>query len=88
MTTLAHRPTPATRLERIRSHDAPKKYDIRVVDQFYVYCQAVARTQRHRDALREHTYQAMKRSLWTLLIAGGFLFYYLVERVAQAMSLY
>jgi hypothetical protein len=88
MTTFAHRSSPATRPARMRLQAAPKKYDIRVVDQFYAYCQAIARTERHRDEARNRSHQATKRALWTLLIAGGFLFYYLVERLAQAMSLY
>lgn len=60
---------------------------MRIVDRFYAYCQAVAR----RDDLREtlaHSQQAAKRSLWTMLIVGSLLCYYLADRVAQAMSLF
>ncbi len=70
------------------SGSKPKKYDIRVVDHFYVYCQSVARTERHRDDARDRSYESTKRSIWAMLVAGSFLFYYLVERVAQAMSLF
>lgn len=70
------------RLER-----KPNKYDIRVVDQFYAYCQAVTKTSTHREAATQSQH-ATKRSVWIMLITGGFFCYYLVERVAQAMSLY
>lgn len=38
------------------------------------------------DAARSQ--RAMTRSIWTMLVTGAIVFYYLVERVAQAMSLY
>lgn len=57
------------------------------MDQFYAYCQAVSRTAKHRDEARERSHAATKRSVWTMLIAGSFLFYYLLERVAQAMAM-
>jgi hypothetical protein len=65
----------------------PRKYDIRVVDQFYSYCQAVSRTDGHRRAAAESQH-ATKRSFWVALIVGSVLCFYLVERVAQAMSLF
>ncbi len=86
MTTFTHWQSPANRLARTPVQATLKKYDLRIVDQFYVYCQAVARTEKHHDEARARAYQATKRTLWTLLVAGGFLCYYLVERVAQAMS--
>lgn len=70
------------------SGSKPKKYDIRVVDQFYVYCQAVARTEKLRDEVHDRSHGAVKRSICAMLIAGSFLFYYLMDRVAQAMSLF
>lgn len=88
MTTFAQWRSPSNRVEMAWSGSKPKKYDIRVVDQFYVYCQTVARTERHRDEVHDRSYESTKRSIWAMLIAGSFLFYYLVERVAQAMSLF
>lgn len=88
MTTFAQWRSPSNRVEMAWSGSKPKKYDIRVVDQFYVYCQTVARTERHRDEAHDRSYESTKRSIWAMLIAGSFLFYYLVERVAQAMSLF
>ena len=50
MTTFEHWRAPSSRFAPARSDRKPtKKYDIRLVDQFYVYCQALARTERHRD---------------------------------------
>ena len=60
---------------------------MRVIDHFYSYCNAVARADRHRDTAVESQH-ATKRRLWGTLIAGSVLCYYLVERVAQAMSLF
>lgn len=62
-----------------------KKYDMRLVDQFYVYCQAVARTERHRDETCRRTRVSARRQIWSAVIGAALLFYYLVERVAQAM---
>jgi hypothetical protein len=62
-----------------------KKYDIRLVDQFYLYCQALARTARHRDDAYNRSLVKARRQLWSALIGAALLFYYLVERVAQAM---
>jgi hypothetical protein len=79
--------SPSSRLTGARFERKPNKYDIRVVDQFYAYCRAVSSTDTHRkDAVRSQ--RAMVRNIWTVLITGAFLCYYLVERVAQAMSLY
>lgn len=87
MTTFEQWRSPSSRLTSARFARKPNKYDIRVVDQFYAYCRAVSRTDAHReDAARSQ--HATKRSIWTMLISGGFLCYYIVERVAQAMSLY
>jgi hypothetical protein len=55
-----------------------------VVDQFYDYCRAVSRTDAHRDETAR-LQRTTRRHLLTVLVTGAFLFYYLVERVAQAM---
>ncbi len=87
MTTFAHRHASSARLERAWIAPPPKKYDIRVVDQFYAYCQAVSHTAKHRDDAQDRAHEATKRSIWAMLVAGSLLFYYLVERVAQAMAM-
>jgi hypothetical protein len=86
MTTYAQWRSPAGRPE-IGSGDNLRKYDIRVVDQFYSYCQAVSRTDQQRAAAAK-SHEAMKIKLWKTLIAGSLVCYYVVERVAQATSLY
>lgn len=63
-----------------------RKYDTRVLDQFYAYCSAVAHADRHRETAVQ-LQRAAQRRLWALLIGASILGYYLVERVAQAMSL-
>ena len=87
MTTFAQWRSPSNRVATTRLDAPPRKYDLRLVDQFYVYCSAVANTDRHREAAAELEH-ATKRRLWTILIAAGVLGYYIVERVAQAMSLF
>lgn len=87
MTTFTHRRAPFVRSGQAWVAPPPKKYDIRVVDQFYAYCQAVSRTAKHHDEARDRSHAATKRSLWAMLVAGSLLFYYLVERVAQAMAM-
>jgi hypothetical protein len=82
MTTFAQWSKPA-RLVPARLDRRPKRYDIRVVDQFYGYCQAVARTHRHRDEAQLQSQFATRRSLATLVLAGGLLCYYLLERLSQ-----
>ena len=86
MTTYAQWRSSSSRLE-IEPDSMPRKYDIRVVDQFYSYCQAVSRTDQQRAAAAR-SQQAMKLNFWKFVIAGSLVCYYLVERVAQAMSLY
>ena len=88
MTTFAQWRSRSSRPESARCELKPRKYDIRLVDQFYAYCQAVARTEGHREEAAAKSQHATKRSIWTMLVAGSFLFYYLLERVAQAMSLF
>jgi len=66
----------------------PWKYDIRVVDQFYDYCQAIACTDRHRDEAHARLRNGLKRSIWSILVASSFLFYYVMDRAAQAMALF
>lgn len=86
MTTFEQWRSPSNRLTAARVGRRPNKYDIRVVDQFYAYCRAVSRTDAHReDSARSQ--RMTKRNLLTILVTGAFLFYYLVERVAQAMLL-
>lgn len=87
MTTFERWRSPSSRLAAARFERKPNKYDIRVVDQFYSYCRAVSSTHTHRDEAAQ-SQRAMKRNLWTTLVTSGVLFYYLLERVAQAMSLY
>ena len=87
MTTFAHWRSPSSRQATARLDATPRKYDLRVVDQFYVYCSAVASADRQREAAAESQY-ATRRRLWTILIAATTLGYYVVERVAQAMSLF
>jgi hypothetical protein len=85
MTTFEQWRSPSNRPPGVRVGRKPSKYDLRLVDQFYAYCRAVSRTDAHReDSARSQ--RATKRSLLTILVTGAFLFYYLVERVAQAMS--
>jgi hypothetical protein len=61
-----------------------KKYDIRLVDQFYAYCQALAHAERHRDEACHRARVMARRHLWSALAGAALLFYYLVERVAPA----
>lgn len=84
MTTFEHGSRAARRFHA--AHGKPKKYDIRLVDQFYVYCQAVAHTHRHRDQALVQSQFATRRSLGALLFAGGIFCYYLLERIAQLIS--
>lgn len=86
MTTFERWRDPSSRFATARGDRRPmKKYDIRLVDQFYVYCQALARNERHRDEAYNRSRVWAKRQLWSTLIGAALLFYYLVERVAQAM---
>jgi hypothetical protein len=87
MTTFAQWRSPSSRLETGRLDVTPRKYDIRVVDQFYSYCQTVSRTDQQRAAAAR-SLQTAKLKFWRVLVAGSLLSYYVVERVAQAMSLY
>ena len=87
MTTFAHWRSPSGRTAIDRPIGKPRKYDTRVVDQFYSYCQAISRTDGQREAAAESQH-ATKRSYWVALIVGSVLSFYLLERVAQAMSLY
>ena len=84
MTTFAHWRSLSSRMAIDRPDFTPRKYDIRVVDQFYCYCQAVSRIDGHRETAAQSR-QAIKRSIWAMLIGGSFLFYYLTDRVAFAM---
>ena len=72
MTTFAQWRSPANRFIQARLERKPRKFDIRVVDHFYAYCQAVSRTDRYRQTVAR-AQRAAKRTLWTMLIAGGFL---------------
>lgn len=87
MTTFEQWRSPSNRLTSVKAGRKPNKYDLRVVDQFYAYCQAVSTT----DAYREESARSQRdarHNFWTMLASAGFLFYYLAERVAQAMGLY
>ena len=64
-----------------------KRYDIRVVDQFYGYCQALARTHRHRDEAQLQSQFATRRSIGTLVLVGVPVCYYLIERFSQFAGL-
>ena len=87
MTTFAHWRSPSSRTAIDRPDGKPRKYDTRVVDQFYCYCQAISRTDGHREAAAQ-SHHATKHSFWVALLVGSVLCFYLLERVAQAMSLY
>jgi len=63
----------------------PRKYDLRIVDHFYGYCDAVARTHRHRDEARLQSQLATRRSLASMILGGGLLFYYILERISQVI---
>ncbi len=78
---------PGARLEPARPDRKQKKYDIRVVDQFYGYCEAVARTHRHRDEAQLQSQFSTRRAIGTLLVASGMLCYYLVERFSHFIPL-
>jgi hypothetical protein len=72
--------------ESARPVPKPKKYDIRVIDHFYVYCESVAYMHRHRDEARVQSQFATRRAIATLVLAGGLLCYYLLERIPQVLS--
>ena len=79
--------SPSAKLLPARPDRKPKRYDIRVVDQFYGYCQAVERTHRHRDKAQVQSQFATRRNLGAMVLAGVLLCYYLVERFAQVAGL-
>lgn len=85
MTTFARWQSPSSRFASARPEVRPQKFDHRVLDHFYAYCSAVASADRHRAAAAgaQHT---TRRRLWAMLIGASLLGYYLLERVAQAMS--
>ena len=87
MTTFAQGSRLGTRVGAARAATQAKKYDIRVVDQFYGYCDAVARTHRHREHARARSQFATRRAIVAMVFVGGMLCYYLLERVAQFVSL-
>lgn len=80
MTTFAQWRSPNYRLGLSRAERAPKHYDLRLIDQFYAYCQAIARTERYREAAGQPR-SVPWRTLWAIMIAGAFLGYYLFERI-------
>jgi hypothetical protein len=84
MTTFEQWSRPGTRPEPVRPG---KKYDIRVLDQFHGYCEAVARAHRHRDEAQVQSQFATRRGLATMVLMGGVMCYYLLERVFQLASL-
>ena len=86
MTTFAQWRSPFGRLQADAARVPARKYDTRVVDQFYAYCQAVARIDEHRATL-SRSWAVSKRVIWIALLAGSYLFYYMMERAAHAASL-
>jgi len=86
MTTFAQWRSPNYRLGLSRAEHAPKHYDLRLVDQFYAYCQAIARTERYRQAA-EQTRNVPRRTLWAIMIAVAYFGYYLFERLGALMLL-
>ena len=87
MTTFAQWRSPGGRSATARPEARPRKYDMRVLDHFYAYCSAVSRADRHRE-VADRSQRATQRHLWVIVVSAGVLGYYLVERVAQAMSLF
>ena len=87
MTTFLQWRSPGCPLERARSERPLKSYDIRIVDQFYAYCQAVARTEQHRATVGQSRLTP-QRTLWAIMVAGAFLGYYLLERLNSFASLF
>jgi hypothetical protein len=85
MTTFEQSPA-ATRRFRSTRATSPRKCDVRVLDHFYAYCESVARAHRHRDEARVQSQFATRRAIATLVLAGGFLCYYLLERFSQVLS--
>ena len=81
MTTSGQWNSSAGRSERSRQ---PKKYDIRILEQFYRYCVAVARIHKHRGEALERSQLGTRRKICAVLAAGGLLCYYLLERIAAA----
>jgi hypothetical protein len=88
MTTFEQWRAPSSRLPIVSPERPLKKYDIRVVDQFYAQCQAIARTEEHREEACNRARLLTRRRISTALICGSLLFYHLIERVAQAMSVF
>ena len=87
MTTFAQWRSPGSRLPAAHLGTRSTKYDIRVLDHFYAYCSAIARAHRHRDeAARSQS--VVRKHVLGLLIGAGMLSYYLIERVALAMSIF
>jgi hypothetical protein len=87
MTSFAQWRSPGSRLATARAEARPRQYDTRKLDHFYAYCSAVSRADRIRDAVVASQH-AIQRRIWGLLIGASILGYYLVDRVAQAMSLF
>ena len=85
MSTFARWQSPSGRLASARLEVRPHKFDTRVLDHFYAYCSAVANADRHRTAAADAQHSTRRR-LWAMLIGASMLGYYLIERVAQAMS--
>ena len=86
MTTFTRWSPTSARLAPARLDRRARKYDLRVVDQFYGYCTAVARAHRHRTEAQVQSQLATRRHLATLVVAGGILCYYLLERFPQVLS--
>ena len=82
MKTFAQRQSQNCRLDQPRIQRAHGNYDIRAVDQFHTYCQAVARADKHCEATGQVRH-ASRPMLWAIIIAGASLCYYLLARLSQ-----
>lgn len=87
--TIFERDTPAGRTRQaVMPGEAakPKKYDIRVVDRFYVQCRTAAEIESRRaDLLR--SWQTTKRLMWTVAVGSTVVCYYVLDKVLQATAL-
>lgn len=86
MTTFAQWRSPDCRLGLARFERAPNHYDLRLVDQFYAYCQVIARNDRFREAAGRSLH-ARKLSLCAMMIAAALFGFYLFERLGALTSL-
>ena len=72
----------------MRQPQPEKEYDIRALDQFYAYCQALSALDAHRRALARSR-RWLHRVGWKLLLGTAFLgllYWCLLIRAAQSAS--